>query len=604
MMKGNTSKIRLKDFNAPEAEAFYGEMKRIENKVRSAYIKANPGHVAEAEAEFASAINLRDIIKRLPKSQRQHILSEYSKLLNFQSLVKDDRHIFTTEVKSTGKLVGRFDIHMGEPGKALNPMSIFLNRMTLNKNYITDKWQFGGNILKSDHLRTLTTPLHERVRGLGGKGAKGSVLVFDTETAGLGNGSVREIAAHRMRTGVVEDGTSVILDFERGPAAGFQQTLDTALMKLGSARNATLGRTQTLDQVALLKHGIGYTAGGGPGSGEDFALVVYKFLDEVSSADAVAGHNLSFDLGQIFQGVAKTSRYKTDGKFRAKVLQAQKEINNKVIDTLEYARQIVPDIGIAPEVAFSGKVTSHSMENLMLKTNLIDEMAEDMGGAAKVALTDAESHGLSDVAQKALLAKKQREVGYGKVLELYQARGGGGGVHNGLVDARVEGYLLKLLAEDATGGERRLKALGEGEVFGVVNTTGKGARETSSVILKMQSLIRTTMAKSYAITPTTQIGDAGDISDKVLKILYDKDKIQVLPDGATEGASARVHYGSLKKAKEELRGNNAPYADFQETPIEHSILASRKLGMEVNSDAKNVRRGGEYVAEFACSDVE
>jgi len=80
-----------------------------------------------------------------------------------------------TEVKSTGKLVGRFDIHMGEPGKALNPMSIFLNRMTLNQNYITGKWQFGGNILKSDHLKALTTPLHERVRGLGGKTGKGSV---------------------------------------------------------------------------------------------------------------------------------------------------------------------------------------------------------------------------------------------------------------------------------------------------------------------------------------------------------------------------------------------------------------------------------------------
>jgi len=108
-----------------------------------------------------------------------------------------------------------------------------------------------------------------------------------------------------MRTGVVEEGTSVILDFEKGPSGGFQQTLDTALMKLGSARNATLGRTQRLDQVALSKQGIGYTVGGGAGDGEAFAAVVDKVLDEINSADAIAGHNLSFDLGQIFQGVDK-----------------------------------------------------------------------------------------------------------------------------------------------------------------------------------------------------------------------------------------------------------------------------------------------------------
>ena len=190
-MKIIKGKIDFGDFSGKQNELFYKKLEDIEAKVRALYVTTGVENAGEI---FDSSLNMGEIIRSLPKVQGDGIMREYRTLIDFERVVSMGT-VNKFENRGTEKGLGKFNVNLKQgPDGELNPLSVIYNRMTLNEHYRTKEWQSGSNILRAKHIKELT-------RGIPKLEAGKSVLVFDTETASLGLGNVREIAAFRVETG-------------------------------------------------------------------------------------------------------------------------------------------------------------------------------------------------------------------------------------------------------------------------------------------------------------------------------------------------------------------------------------------------------------------
>lgn len=200
------------------------------------------------------------------------------------------------------------------------------------------------------------------------------VTVFDIETAGLVQNQIREIAFSQF-TGD-EAGNLV-------GGATQQIGLRPAQFSRGIMYHA--GENMDLEQFMHSKHKIN-VAGMRASNGDDFIKAVEPFLRVLDDSDYVVGHNIAdFDIGQIFTGLAGTTKYKNERQFAEYIDQLHAKVKSSTIDTLQLARSNIhlQDLTLSEHLDPTfGKV--FSIENLLMKTNLATvigpkKLAESMG---------------------------------------------------------------------------------------------------------------------------------------------------------------------------------------------------------------------------------
>lgn len=547
----STGGIKFDPLTPADEANFFNTLEQFEKKVLNAF-KATG--VENADEIFKTSLNLGEILRAIPKQTRDGLLREYQNIIGFRqmssllgdaSLLDDGTGGAFTEFSTaaTDKKLRRFNIDLrqdaGSSGR-LNPLAVIYNRATIGENYLTGEPNMGSNIIKSSHLRSLIDrePLES------GK----KIFVFDTETASLGTGNIREVAAFETVTSTV-DGQVIV---ESPTNVAFHKNLKTTQMRLGSLYDEKTRAVSTMEEVLQRQLGFNFVEGS-PQEGAEFVKVMKDFLTRMNDADHIVGQNLQFDIVQIFQGIKNTNAYKHDASLRNIVKQSEAKLSKKgvVIDTLEIARQKL-DINLAPELSLKGAVSTHSLDNMLLETNLVDLMIDDLGG-------------------------KEDDL-----LDLLMGKKSFGGVHGAAVDTRIETYLFKFLMED------KLKA---------------------SRSIDKRPAVKRVLQQSYAPTPVTNISNLGHISPRVLDRMAEVGGIRVMREGKAVDILGQDEYSGLRG--DQLRARLAAESEdvfYKMTPIQQQMLEQRNMGMLGRATGKiagrtSFRRSQGF-SQFAQADVK
>lgn len=365
-------------WTSDDVESFFSKYQDWEDAVFAQYRKHN-----RADKYFDSItkhrLNLKPILDAIPKNEREALLAEYKNLIQFP-LTLDKRGLEDSEwIKGVGdpRPFGRYHVDPDQLSEG-HPLSVIYNRMTVQFSHSKrmagkNPYDIGSNILRGDFLRQMT----EEARSPSTLKAGAKVLVFDTETAGLAeDAGIRQISA-RLLT-VADDGR---INFTR-PLSVYDEHFKTARMGIGFLRDSK-GNTRPMNEAIQDLFDIPHFANAETGSGKEFVEALEPFLRQIEDADVLVGHNIAFDIDQIVRGLSHTGYYRDniDG-FQDRLNQIRATISSKTVrkvDTLEMARTQLPHLQPAIEMGLSDRASSHSLENLMLQTNLSELLQRDLG---------------------------------------------------------------------------------------------------------------------------------------------------------------------------------------------------------------------------------
>lgn len=364
----------------------------------------------------------------------------------------------------------------------------------------------------------------ENARDIAGK----RLLVFDIETAGFRPGSIREIAYQSMRMG-----------------SGTRSAPGQILLRPGQGTRGRIvhgGMARPVDEFISRQFGLETSGIAAGHSGDDFIARVMPFLNEARNADRIVGHNIeNFDIGQIFQGLAGTNRYKTDSGFRSFVDETYDQMRDKVVDTLQLART-APNLAGLQASNLLSDATPYSIENLLMKTDL------------------AKRIGIGNLA--AAMGWDERLGGFTK------------GLHFGDVDTLVTAGLLEHMGD-----------------LQQVDLMDSGLLDAErNLAFEIQKQIQ----KSAAITPLTNIRNPENVHRRIRRMLGDDATINPIEqdvllsrrlqyglsgDVATEGVSSRKLLSTLGGFDRLIgRARGSTYADAYNAakPSQRKFNAYRK----------------------------
>ena len=580
--------LKLPGMTAKEVNSFYSEYTQIQNNLlgrieEAAKAKPNFEEDKILRAMLDSSTNLREFIQYLPRDDKNRVLNSFRNLFQFESMLGDSEELLNIikgnaptsnsrlmevgEDIKTGRVL-RFRTEAGNitpPGKK-NPLSVILNDLNINLNQpqvnrvlkmiengdsvpedeIRKAFKFGSNIMKADYVRGVDKIVSE---GISLNNGVANIMVFDTETLGLsiGKGNIREVSASTlMYRG--EAGVDELVD-------PFSTFFRTSASQTGMIRNPRTDQTRKLYQVFDDIAEEAYRADSTStrivkdvGSGEQFSDAIKQFLRQMRDADYIMGHNVQFDIDQVLVGTKLTGQYLsgTDQELVELVDQVSAKINKSgsVIDTLRVAKQKLPGLSSAPELAFAGKKTTHSIENLVLQTNLIDLMVEEAGGG---------------------------QAARNQVLKMISE-----GLHTAKTDVRLTAELFRFMERDKI----------------VAESLGIGKQGPGDV--EFYSGVRREIRRSYAPTPISNIADVRDIDPRMFERLMQEGddrlrfgtldmqtgQMQRLQKIAQPGGAYSIgsFTGTAQDLQRVLSADTEPFSMMaQITPIEQEVFLTRNL---------------------------
>jgi hypothetical protein len=342
-----------------------------------------------------------------------------------------------------------------------------------------------------------------------------STLVYDIETAGLAKGQIREVAY-------------AINGAAQAPILFNPKEFQRGLVNVD-------GRASNLTDFLRTRYGLNIP--GSTTTGDQFAEGMRPFLEAVKNTDYIVGHNIAgFDNEQVFIGLSRTNKYKKDAGFRALVDEAFEKVKTNTIDTLRIAREMpsLSGLGTADELAKMSNYSVYSIQNLLLKTDLVERMG-----------------GVDYLSQ--LMGDK--------------------GLHHATVDIAVTDAILRAGPDGL-----QIKDLGAG-------LSGQQAQLAAS--------LRAQIVDSAAITPFTNLSNQDQLTDDVLRHL-----IRTYSDGGSGlVAKAGSPLESLltsgnpvdqAKAFERIRASSSDLLSVKLNPIEQQILSERNLVPESLSAKTNL----------------
>lgn len=274
----------------------------------------------------------------------------------------------------------------------------------------------------------------------------GKLTVFDIETAGLERGS----GMWQLSARLVENGNIGLDDADMVKEFLFDNpNMDMGIYKM----NNKPVDFKTFYEMQTRRGNVKWET--------DFAKAFNEFLDMALESDYVVGQNLAFDIEHILYDIQHMKGGVPDDlvekltKFKGMADQG-KVIDTQILSEMLFGKTITLDENMVK----LGKHTPTSMENILLRTNFLEELSKEIG----------------EDTVKQLVAR---------------------GAHDAAVDTFFSGHLFRLEMETLTGktlpeGRQRLRALAASETL-ADNT--------------MIEQIR----KAAAITPFTKIHEMGDI---------------------------------------------------------------------------------------------
>lgn len=532
--------IRVAGTTEEGVEEFFSEYEKAQKFIMDriqdmASAQGGLGEDPVLKAMAETNINMRDLIKYLPRADRERVMLNFRQLFEFDDMLGDTDDLISiltgrppaaeSRLMEIGEGMGqgrvlRFRVagDQIEPGAKRNPLTTILNDLNIQVDSVKasrikamiDKgvdpktipvedvraaFTFGGNMMQSDYLRSVD----KLVSGEMAIPKGSNILVFDTETLGLsvGKGNIREVSSVNMMYGGVA-GVDQVVD-------EFNAKFTVASAQVGMIRNPELKQNQRLVEYfnSVATSGQMVTD---PGSGDDFVSAMKPFLKNMRDADYIMGHNVQFDIDQVLVGIKLTSQYQnaTDQELVELVDEISGKIKGgSVLDTLIIAKQKIQGLQTAPELAFAGKKTTHSLENLLLQTNLIDRMVEEAGSGQK---------------------------GRAEVMEML-GMNASGGMHQADVDTLLTAKLFKFMNEDGI----------VGQALGFRKQTEALSPEEEDFYAR----IRTFARRSYAPTPISNIADIRNLDERMFAAL--------LEEGATDEGRNGIRFAELTPRKTKMR---------------------------------------------------
>lgn len=154
---------------------------------------------------------------------------------------------------------------------------------------------------------------------------------------------------------------------------------------------------------------------------KNFVRGMTEFLELSRDADYLVGQNTSFDVNMLYQALKGKENASPEFKKLVDGLRQQVE-GGKVVDTRLFSKAVLGDIGIAKELTQKGDHTKHSVENILLKTSFLEDLAADID------------------------MKGQKGDGWKYIDSLLDR-----GLHYGDVDIEFEDHLFRMLGEVLSG---------------------------------------------------------------------------------------------------------------------------------------------------------
>lgn len=454
-------------------------LKDWENRLEEQFFKASKLEDSKRVVKSKS-INMKEMLDVLAPADRKRLMADYSNIIGFTKLMEGNTHPWgrtVLEAKGDSNELRKFVVDPSKlRGKDASVLETIYNRLNVQVDD-AGELSFGRNILRSDYLEELVK--QNRNIGPGVSSAAGftgrNVVVFDTETAGiLEESGVRQVSASKMRF----DPSSGTFS---APEKIYDKHFRTSRMSMGMVAHE--GKAETNMLAHFERMGIKYE-NAVAFEGSDFVSGLRPFLDELKGADHIVGHNVQFDINQIFIGLQNTGAYQqdTDGfKSYLDDVMGATLVDGKVKDTLEMSRAYLPHLSPAQEFLDQGKASTHSIENLLMQTNLADLIRKDVG-----------------------------DDGFKQVFGMTS----GGTLHASDIDTSVTGYLLKFIGS----GELKDTPLDSADpLFG--------------------NLKRSVLA-SWAPTPISNIGNIGAIDKRMFKALVEEANVD--PDNSYLTAARRT----------------------------------------------------------------
>lgn len=293
-------------------------------------------------------------------------------------------------------------------------------------------------------------------------------LVFDLETSGgpASTANVNEVAARRINLGAAAP---------MGFGDEMRETFSVGRMTLGTYGKGTEAQTLNIK----FRNGTDALFTRTAGDGAAYVEKIRPILAEMAEAPAILGQNImGFDIDQLVGNVMRTSEYMNgapDDELHQIVGKIRGRINDEpgyVIDTMKMLSGYEDYKGVAlgRSPLMPNGATTRSLQNVLLNTNLIQFMQNNLG--------DGTNESLWDIATK------------------------GGGHHTGSFDTTVTAAYYKAMVSD----ELELN---------VVPDIGAGKGQVSLGQIKE-------IVSSGAYTPMTKISNPDDILDDTWRTMYQK----------------------------------------------------------------------------------
>lgn len=273
-------------------------------------------------------------------------------------------------------------------------------------------------------------------------------LVFDVETAGLETDKgIWQLSARLMR------GDGAVMNPD-GTEKSVNLLFRNNMMDLGAYGIDDAGRVTNFEDFYQALRGGGQTLDWI--DSQDFAPRMMEFLQMGQEADYLVGQNTAFDVRQLLHGME--GQIKSSPAFEEAVTGFRQQIDQgKVVDTRMLSMMIFGEgnvLDIAPELQRIDKFTPQSMENILLQSSFLEDLAGDLN--------------------------KQGLDGWEEITSRIKT-----GMHHGDIDTWFEDHLFRMQADVLSG--------------------------TRSNILTSASLadaeLRKTIANAAAITPFTRLTD-------------------------------------------------------------------------------------------------
>jgi len=555
--------------------------KAISNKQNIAYGKTANSRLMQAQGRIDLNVLTKEARGTLETNFKNNVLK-------LQDLMM--RHgLPGVQLPNANMYKGSFRFRVGENNGVMHPAQILLNNTifshTASKQGV-ESLGFGRSLMSSSRLKELSS---RNISDVFPAGAK-RILTFDVETTGVFAGAqVRSMSMSEMTMG--PGGTRTIKQipgmnyaFESPQLAGLTAQTNKGVQSMVDF----LAQTEFGESAASLK------ARGALVSGpEGFLDAADKFVKRLMQADAVAGHNIQFDLGKIVSTAEQMQGYESHA-LRGSIEKLYERINkgNFLIDTLDSTRNYLLD---QAEIA----VQNVGSNNLDIQTKQFVNSLYSEDILAKVHIGGSAAYAnVGNVALNTNLFELIERDGQADNLYKLISKGS----HIAETDVMLQAYMSDYIQQ----GELKIWA----------NTTTQKS--------SFGNFARNMVSRSQAITPTTNIADVEHLSQTALNYIRSDEgarRVSVRVSGNSVGLSASTD-GILQYEAGKFKfftGSNDPQEVASDKALrvirdtidnavagqlDQDVLINNRVVGQVNSAAQRIMSTGvSYGTQSAATEL-